>query len=80
MDRAETAVRAVLADAGIPVTDLRVRDLGTAARVEVPAAHLPAVAALGRVREAVAAAGFGGEVEVGEFRSGRLNEVGPLIG
>lgn len=75
VDRAETAVRAVLAEAGIPVTDLRVRDLGVAARVEVPAGDVQAVTALQDVREAVAAAGFTGlEVEVSAFRSGRLNE------
>jgi pyridinium-3,5-biscarboxylic acid mononucleotide sulfurtransferase len=75
VDRAEAAVRAVLAQAAIPVTDLRVRDLGTAARVEVPAADVPAVAALPTVREAVESAGFeAGDFEVGAFRSGRLNE------
>jgi uncharacterized protein len=75
VDRAETAVRAVLAQAGIPVTDLRVRDLGTAVRVEVPAAHVQVVAALSKVREAIVAAGFEAErFEAGEFRSGRLNE------
>ncbi|WP_194893776.1 ATP-dependent sacrificial sulfur transferase LarE [Catenulispora pinisilvae] len=75
VDRAETALRAVLAQARIPVTDLRVRDLGTAARVEVPAADVQAVAALAGVREAVEAAGFeAGSIEVSAFRSGRLNE------
>ncbi|MEZ0110655.1 uncharacterized protein ABH920_004670 [Catenulispora sp. EB89] len=74
VDRAETALRAVLAQARIPVTDLRVRDLGTSARVEVPAADVEAVAALPGVREAVEAAGFGaGGFEVSAFRSGRLN-------
>ena len=75
IDRAEAAVRAVLAQAGIAVTDLRVRDLGSAVRVEVPAADVQAVAMLTEVREAVEAAGFEtGDFEVGEFRSGRLNE------
>lgn len=75
VDRAEAQVRAALAQARIPVTDLRVRDLGTAARVEVPAADVQAVAALATVREAVEAAGFGAEgFEVSAFRSGRLNE------
>lgn len=75
VDRAETAVRAALARARIPVTDLRVRDLGTAARVEVPAADVQAVAAVPAVREAVESAGFeAGGFEVGAFRSGRLNE------
>lgn len=75
VDRAETAVRAVLEAARIPVTDLRVRDLGTAARVEVPAADVQAVAGLSGIREAVEAAGFdAGRVEVSAFRSGRLNK------
>jgi uncharacterized protein len=75
VDRAETAVRAVLIQAGIPVTDLRVRDLGTTARVEVPAADVEAVAALPEVRDAVREAGFAsGGFEVSAFRSGRLNQ------
>ena len=75
VDRAETALRSVLAQARIPVTDLRVRDLGGAARVEVPAADVEAVAALPGVREAVRTAGFdAGGFEVSAFRSGRLNE------
>ena len=50
------------------------RDLGTAARVEVPAADVQAVAALPGIRGAVAAAGFlAADVEVSAFRSGRLN-------
>lgn len=81
VDRAEAAVRAALAEARVAVTDLRVRDLGAAARVEVPAADVGVVAALPAVREAVAAAGFGGEgegfdFEVSAFRSGRLNVEG----
>lgn len=75
IDRAETAVRALLAEAGVPVTDLRVRDLGETARVEVTAATVQAVAALAGVREAVAESGFGAvPVEVSAFRSGRLNQ------
>jgi len=75
VDRAETAVRAVLAEAGVRAGDLRVRDLGTAVRLEVPAADVQAVGALSGVAEAIAAAGFEPEgFEVGEFRSGRLNE------
>lgn len=75
VDRAETAVRVVLAEAGIQAGDLRVRDLGTAARLEVPVADVQAVEGLSGVAEAIAAAGFGtDDFEVGEFRSGRLNE------
>ena len=36
VDRAETAVRALLSQAGIPITDLRVRDLGDTARIRSP--------------------------------------------
>ena len=78
VDQAEIAARAVLATAGIPVTDLRVRDLGVTARLEVAAEQVQAVAALPGIREAVAGAGFDGDgIEVGEFRSGRLNEETP---
>lgn len=74
VDRAETAVRAVVAEAGIEVTDLRVRDLGESVRVEVPEADVPAVAMMSRVRDVVAAAGFGeAVVDVGAFWSGRLH-------
>jgi uncharacterized protein len=75
VDRAEEAVRAALAQAGIAVTDVRVRDLGGAARVEVPADDVRTVAGMATVREAVEAAGFeGAGFEVSAFRSGRLNE------
>ncbi len=75
IDRAESAVRTLLAGAGIRATDLRVRDLGRTARVEVPADDVPAVAALPGIREAVAEAGFGeADIEIGAFRSGRLND------
>jgi uncharacterized protein len=73
VDRAETAVRVLLADAGIAVTDLRVRDLGEAARIEVPARDLPATRTVPGLRRAVADAGFTGTVEVAAFSSGRLN-------
>jgi len=45
VDRAETAVRALRIGGGITVTDLRVRGLGTAARIELPIADLPAAQA-----------------------------------
>ena len=75
VDRAELALRAALDRAGIPVRDLRVRDLGDTATIEVDTAvtrkvaHCPA--ALGAVR----AAGFTrvGVDPVG-FRSGSMNE------
>jgi pyridinium-3,5-biscarboxylic acid mononucleotide sulfurtransferase len=75
VDRAEAAVREVLVAADVPITDLRVRDLGGTVRIEVPAAELSAVAALSAIRDVVGSAGFGtAEVTVGAFRSGRLNE------
>lgn len=75
VDRAETAVRAVLTAAGIPVTDLRVRDLGDAARVEVAAGVLPVVRSLPGLVEAIGEAGFAAvPVEYAAFSSGNLNK------
>ncbi len=78
IDRAEQAVREALAAAGLHPRDLRVRDLGDSARIELDphlaaaARGLPAV--LGALLDAVAAAGFGpAPVVVDSFRSGRLN-------
>jgi uncharacterized protein len=74
VDRAEAAVRALLTSAGITVTDLRVRDLGAVARVELPATDLPAARALPGLGEAIAVAGFSGaRVEYAAFSSGGLN-------
>lgn len=74
VDRAETAVRALLHRVGLRISDLRVRDLGDAVRVEVDAAAVRAVRALPGLAEAVAAAGFGRRpVEVTPFHSGALN-------
>jgi len=76
VDRAETAVRQALAEAAVPVRDLRVRDLGDHARVEVDAALVERVAALEPVTAAVLGAGFTGvEVDPRGFRSGSMNEV-----
>jgi uncharacterized protein len=77
VDRAETAVRAVLAAAGVGVTDLRVRDLGDTVRVEADAAAIAAVSATPGVAQAVATSGFtGARLRFGTFRSGRLNREG----
>ena len=67
----------MLAGAGLPVRDLRVRDLGDRARVEVDAALLPGwSAALAPLLAAVRAAGFAAvEVDPRGFRSGSMNEV-----
>jgi pyridinium-3,5-biscarboxylic acid mononucleotide sulfurtransferase len=74
VDAAETAVRLVLEQAGVMVHDLRVRDLGDAVRLEVDAASVQDVLAVGDVGPAVAQAGFGAlRLEVSPFRSGSLN-------
>jgi uncharacterized protein len=78
VDRAETAVRAALADAGIHPTDLRVRDMGDAARIELDAASLPTARTLPHLADAVTRSGFTGTpVTIEPFRSGRLNERTP---
>jgi uncharacterized protein len=76
VERAELAVRDALAAAGIAVSDLRVRDLGDTARVEVDADRVPAVAACAAALDAVRAAGFAlVEVDPRGFRSGSMNEL-----
>ncbi|WP_440107332.1 ATP-dependent sacrificial sulfur transferase LarE [Streptosporangium sp. H16] len=74
IETAERAVRRLLARAGLPVTDLRVRDLGDRVRVEVAADLTPRAAGLPGLTSAVREAGFpGAQVEVAAFRSGALN-------
>ena len=86
VERAEGAVREVLADAGVAVRDLRVRDLGGArdaarASVEVDAALLGGPLAEGRalvdeVCAAVRRTGFAtAELSRRGFRSGAMNEL-----
>jgi pyridinium-3,5-biscarboxylic acid mononucleotide sulfurtransferase len=76
IERAETAVRGLLATGG--VRDLRVRDLGEAVRLEVDAAVVGAARADHRVTDAIRAAGFGDTpVRVEAFRSGSMNELLP---
>ena len=73
MERSEAQLRRVLSEAGHRVANVRVRDLGETARVEVDRALVGAVAEhLDVVREA----GFS-EVEVDPlgFRSGSMNEL-----
>ncbi|CAN5893120.1 ATP-dependent sacrificial sulfur transferase LarE [soil metagenome] len=78
VERAETGLRGALVAAGIAVRDLRIRDLGDHARVEVDAAAVGAVSRSAQVRAAVRAAGFE-TVDVDErgFRSGAMNELLP---
>jgi pyridinium-3,5-biscarboxylic acid mononucleotide sulfurtransferase len=76
VERAESALRAALAVAGIPVRDLRVRDMGDAARVEVDGAAVARVSAAPEVLAAVGRAGFDRvEVDPQGFRSGAMNEL-----
>ena len=76
VERAEQSARLALANAGIDVRNLRVRDLGETARLEVDAHLVAQTAATPAVHAAVRAAGFG-EVEVDPrgFRSGAMNEL-----
>lgn len=74
VEAAEVALRAALAGAGLATTNLRVRDLGEQARVEVDAGLVPVLAARPDLLAAVQ--GFQ-EVEVDPrgFRSGSMNEL-----
>jgi uncharacterized protein len=75
VERAEAAARAALADAAIDVRDLRVRDTGDRASLEVDAHRVDEVRATPAVLAAVLAAGFpDAEVDPHGFRSGSMNE------
>ncbi|NUR08015.1 MAG: hydrolase, partial [Nocardioidaceae bacterium] len=75
VERAEVAARTALADAGIEVRDLRVRDLGDRASLEVDAAAVPAASAEPAVLAALKEAGFeDAAVDPKGFRSGSMNE------
>jgi uncharacterized protein len=74
VEQAEAAVRRSLAVAGIEVRDLRVRDLGDVARLEVDAAAVTAVAGAPGVLASIQ--GFGSvELDPRGFRSGSMNEL-----
>jgi uncharacterized protein len=73
VERAEVALRAAMAQAGLVVRNLRVRDLGDHARVEVDRDVLDALLARPDVLAAVE--GFDAvEVDPRGFRSGSMNE------
>jgi uncharacterized protein len=74
VEQAEVAARAVLADAGL--VDLRVRDLGDRASVEVDARLLPLAPAVeADLLDGVRAAGFDeAGIDPRGFRSGSMNE------
>jgi len=76
VEAAELALRGALAGAGIPVRNLRVRDLGDVARIEVDAALVADVA---RRPDVLAAVGGFDRVELDPrgFRSGAMNELLP---
>jgi pyridinium-3,5-biscarboxylic acid mononucleotide sulfurtransferase len=74
VERAETALRIALSDAGIDVRNLRVRDLGDRARVEIDAEAVEVVAAEPGVLAVVD--GFDSvELDPRGFRSGSMNEL-----
>jgi uncharacterized protein len=77
VERAEADLRTALAAAGLPVRNLRVRDLGSdTARVEVDAAVVPDLT--GRPDLLAAVPGFSRvEVDPRGFRSGSMNELLP---
>ena len=81
VERAEAGVRSVLAGAGTPSRDLRVRDLGDRASIEVDAGLLGVELAEGTalaaaVVDAVRGAGFAAAgLDPRGFRSGSMNEL-----
>ncbi|KDN22463.1 ATP-dependent sacrificial sulfur transferase LarE [Amycolatopsis rifamycinica] len=72
VEQAESAVRAYLDDRSLPSRDVRVRDLGGTARIELDAAVAAEVRDDPRLVDAVRARGFA-EAAVAPFRSGGLN-------
>lgn len=78
VDRAEAALRAALDGSGVSVRDLRVRDLGDTARIEVDHERVDAVSESPEALAAVRSAGFDAvEVDPRGFRSGSMNELLP---
>ncbi|HLN78144.1 MAG TPA: HAD hydrolase-like protein [Nocardioidaceae bacterium] len=76
IERAEAGVRAALAEAGVPVRNLRVRDLDDEASIEVDAEVLERAGSLPAVVEAALAAGFASaRLDPKGFRSGAMNEL-----
>ncbi|SCE55775.1 uncharacterized protein GA0115234_111851 [Streptomyces sp. DvalAA-43] len=76
VDAAEQALRDSLRGAGIASYDLRVRDLGDSALIQVDRPAVAAVAACREALDAVRATGFASvEVDPRGFRSGSLNQI-----
>ncbi len=75
VERAEQAARTVLREHGLAARDLRVRDLGDRASVELDADLVQRASDLPELVEAVRAAGFAeADVDARGFRSGSMNE------
>ena len=78
IERAEVAVRSALGDARIEVRNLRVRDLGGRARIEIDADLVAAAVGSPGVVGAAIGAGFeDAEIDPKGFRSGAMNELLP---
>jgi pyridinium-3,5-biscarboxylic acid mononucleotide sulfurtransferase len=76
IERAELAVRAALDDAGVPVRDLRVRDLDDTASIEVDKEAVEDAARHPAVVEAALATGFpSARLDPKGFRSGAMNDL-----
>jgi uncharacterized protein len=76
VERAEAAVRRAMADAGLTARNVRVRDLGDVARLEVDREVVEKVD--GSLLDAIRSAGFDdAEVDPLGFRSGSMNELLP---
>jgi pyridinium-3,5-biscarboxylic acid mononucleotide sulfurtransferase len=76
VQRAETALRLALEAEGITAVNVRVRDLGATARIEVDGEVVERAAAAPAVLAAVRDAGFEAvEVDPRGFRSGAMNEL-----
>jgi uncharacterized protein len=75
VDRAEAGVRRALSRAGINAVNLRVRDLGTEAVIEIDREHVAAASLCAEAVAAAVASGFeSARVDSRGFRSGSLNE------
>jgi uncharacterized protein len=76
VERAEVGVRAALESAGVPVRNLRVRDLGDRASIEVDPDLVERAAAVPAAVEAAVVAGFeAAGLDPRGFRSGAMNEL-----
>ena len=75
VERAEAALRASLAGAGLGVRNLRIRDLGERARVEVDAEYVDELRARPDLLSAVLDDFVSVEVDPRGFRSGAMNEL-----